>query len=61
MVPLKLNKSYIHNKTSKKYYIQDLCKLKVGGAWVECVVYASQSGEKFVRKTEEFKANFSEY
>ena len=61
MKPIKLNKSYIHNKTLNKYYVQDICKLKVGGAWVECVSYASQSGEKFVRKTDDFRKNFSEY
>ena len=60
-VPIKLNKTYLHNKTQKKYYVQDLCNLKVGGAWVECAVYASQNGEKFVRKVDDFRKNFSEY
>lgn len=58
---IKLNKSYIHNRTNKKYYTQDLCKLKFGMGWFDCVVYESQSGEKFVRKTEDFRKNFSEY
>lgn len=61
MKPIKLNKSYIHNKTNKKYYTKELAKLKVGDAWVECVIYENQSGVKFVRKTEDFSEYFSEY
>ena len=61
MKPIKLNKSYIHNKTNKKYYTQELCKLKVGGAWVDGVIYETHEGEKFVRKTDDFRKNFSEY
>lgn len=61
MKPIKLNKSYIHNRTNKKYYTKEFCKLKVGGAWVECVIYENQSGVKFVRKTDDFRKNFSEY
>ena len=61
MKQLKLNKSYIHNITNKKYYVESLCKLKVDMGWFDCVIYKSQGGEKFVRKVEDFIENFSEY
>ena len=61
MKQLKISKSYIHNITNKKYYVESLCKLKVDMGWFDCVVYTNHSGEKFVRKVEDFKENFSEY
>lgn len=60
MKSIKLNKSYINNKTNKKCHVYDICKFKSSGMWVECIIYTDQSGEKFVVKSEYFRKNFSE-
>ena len=57
---IKLNTTYIHNKSQAKYYVQDLVKIKAGNEWLDCVYYSNEQGEKFARKIEEFRNNFSE-
>lgn len=60
MKSIKLNKSYINNKTNEKCHVYDICKFKSRGMWLGCVIYTDQSGEKFVVKSEYFRKNFSE-
>ena len=60
MKSIKLNKSYINNKTNEEVKVYDLCKFKSSGIWLDCVIYTDQSGEKFAVKSKYFIKNFSE-